>query len=192
MSSAEAPHTLDMPEEATIMLDLVVKNISKTYTFQLGQQFIAPPPWGHMEVSPGPMLPAGTMGSAEARMVITGQSIINAADMFFLWYAQLPPGGPEGGIYWFAVRLCQPVNVGPAGYDPYWQMCAWLASEASAIPHLTDSSWTPGQNYFRSPPQSAPYDFNAADDRLPSNLAIRATPQVGSSDISVTVQISDV
>ena len=121
------------------MLDLVVKNISKTYTFQLGQQFIAPPPWGHMEVSPGPMLPAGTMGSAEARMVITGRSIINAADMFFVWYAQLPPGGPEGGIYWFAVRLCQPVNVGPAGYDPYWQMCAWLASEASAIPHLTDS-----------------------------------------------------
>ncbi len=174
------------------MLDLLIKNISQTYTFQLGQQLVAPPLWGHMEVSPRPVLAAGTMGSAEARMVITGQSFINAADMFFLWYAQVPPGAPEGGIYWFAVRLCQPVNVATAGFEPYWQICAWLATEPSQIPHLTDSIWGSGQNLFRSPPQSTPYDFNKSDDALPSNLAITLTPQVGSNDLTVTVQISDV
>ena len=171
------------------MLDLVVKNLSRKYTFNLGQQLVAPPPWGHMEVSPRPVLAAGTMSSAEARMVITGQSIINAADMFFLWYAELT----GGAIYWFAVRLNQPVNVSPVfGWGPYWQICGWYALDLSKIPKLTDSSWTPGQNLFHSPPQSAPYDFNHENDGLPSGIAIAVTPQVGSSDLSVNVQISDV
>lgn len=174
------------------MLDLLIKNISQTYTFQLGQQLIAPPPWGHMEVSPRPVLAAGTMGSAEARMVITGQEFVNAADMFFLWYAQVTPGTPPGGIYWFAIRLYQPVNVAILGFKPLWQKCAWSAGEPSGIPQLTDSIWGSGQNLFVSPPQSAPYDFNRADDDLPSDLAITLTPQVGSSDLTVTVQISDV
>lgn len=173
------------------MLEVTWRNTSRVYSWTLFQHYTAPPPWGRMALSPSATLPAGEFATTSAQMTIAGQTLINAADMFFSWHADIVPAA-DPPLYWFATRLNQPVNVGTAGYSPYWQICAGVGT---GVPLLADSAWdtSGGQNLFRTPVEDAsiPYVFDAAADAVPANLKIAITPTAGGSDLSLFVEISD-
>jgi hypothetical protein len=176
------------------MLNVVWKNLSRVHDWFLGQHLVALPPWGYASILPQANLPAGQMATAQAQLTLPGQILVNAADAFFVWWADLAAQPGQPSVYWFATRLNQPVNAGPVGYAPYWQICAGQCLGPPAIPNLTDSIWRPGQNLFRTPTAEVaqPYSFTAQDDALPSGLRITFSPVAGGSDLSLTVVISDV
>ena len=171
------------------MLEVSWKNNSDRYAWFLGQNSVALPPLGQENQLPQKVLATNGFTTAQ----ITPSSLSYAADMFFVWLTQIAPP-PDPSVYWFATRLCQPVQVSILGYRPYWQICAGRASGSQTIPKLADNNWADGQNLFRTPVSSPaePYNFDAEHDALPADLRIGITSVAGDSDLSLMVLISDV
>lgn len=174
------------------MLSIQWNNNSYKYEWTLGQTMTAPPPWGHMANLPKSHLAKGEHDMTGAQMDIAGQDLIDAANMFFVWYAEVV-AAPTPSVYWFATAAIQPVNVFHGGPSNYWEICAGQVTSPDQIPNLTDTAYGSGINPFRqavSDP-AQPYDFTAAADSLPANLSISVAAIVGGEDLQVVVKMSD-
>jgi hypothetical protein len=149
-----------------------------------------PPATGRMSQLPQDYLQP-LAGNTDMTMTVTVQDAMNMGEMICVYWASF-----SGYVFWFGIQLYQPINVGHAGYSPYYAICSGRVAQVSEIPQLRmESIWFgTGQDLWKRPvpDQSQSYYFTTADDQLPEHLKIGLVPTAGGEDFGLMIQISDV